>query len=86
MATTIHAPHNTETAATRSTLVADSPVVDRPFEGQVELIESTPPTAPARYPGMWADRLRRTDPATPSPRDLVLAAVDPGHSVRSIQR
>ncbi len=86
MATAIHAPHTGETAAHRSTLVADSPVAERPIEAPVELIEATPPTAPTRYPGMWLDRLRRPDSAALSPRDLVLATVDPLSRVRSIQR
>lgn len=82
MATTISPHNNTSTIVQRSAAVADPPVVAEPIEV----------AGPILHPGSegpnwsWIDRFRRTDPALPSPRDLVLAHADPNHTVRSIQR
>lgn len=98
MATTFRTPETTATEARQSTNAADSLVGERaaehPVAPRVERhverldgpIEATRPTAPARYPGRRLDRLFRTEPAAPSPRDFVLAQVDPTFAVRSIQR
>ncbi|MDH3299896.1 MAG: hypothetical protein OES24_05255 [Acidimicrobiia bacterium] len=90
MATTFRTPETTTTESRRSTYIADSVVAEPQVHGPVDrpdrLSGDTRPIAPARYPGRWLDRLFHTEPAAPSPRDFVLAQVDPTFTVRSIQR
>lgn len=87
MATTISPQNKTPQTKTlsivhRSSAVADPSVAAEPIEGTAPILHP----APERPSRRLVDRFSRTDPALPSPRDFVLAQVDPRHTVRSIQR
>lgn len=84
MATTITPEHENKTLAVvhRPTAAVDPSVAAGPAEVTAPILLPAPEAADRP----WFVRFLRTDPALPSPRDFVLAQVDPGYSIRSIQR